>query len=91
MGQCCFGKKKSGGSEDGGHSLTNSGANKYQPAPSAVDPETVRENARAAAERRLQEQNLRGVQGNKPKLPQTPLSPGNGRNQTELSDARAWN
>ena len=92
MGQCCFGKKKSGDSGDGGHSLSNSGANKYQPAPSAaVDPESVRENARAAAERRLQEQNLRGVQGNKPKLPQTPLSPGNGRNQTELSDARAWN
>jgi hypothetical protein len=88
MGQCCFGKKKSGESADGGHS--NSGANKYQPAPSAVDPETVRENARAAAERRLQEQNLRGVQGNKPKLPQA-ASPVSGRNQTELSDARAWN
>jgi len=31
------------------------GSNKYQQAP---DPETVRENARAAAERRLQDQNL---------------------------------
>jgi hypothetical protein len=88
MGQCCFGKKKSGESGDGG--LSNSGASKYQPAPSTVDPETVRENARVAAERRLQEQNLRGVQGNKPKLPQA-TSPASGRNQTELSDARAWN
>jgi len=61
---------------------------KYQQAP---DPETVRENARAAAERRLQEQNLLDVPGNKPKLLRCPMSPRPGRNQIELSDARAWN
>ena len=90
MGQCfgsCFGKKSAGASA-GGYNAAN--ANKYQAAPSP-DPETVRQNALAAAERRLKEQNLRGVQGNKATLPQTPVSPAPGRNQTELSDARAWN
>jgi hypothetical protein len=89
MGQC-FGKKKTGNTTGGSNDNVgnNAGSNKYQQAP---DPETARENARAAAERRMQEQNLRGVQGNKPKLPQSPMSPGQGKNQTELSDARAWN
>ncbi len=65
--------------------------NRYQQAP-APDAETVRENARAAAERRLQEQNLRGVQGTKPKIPNASASSSPGpKNQTELSDARAWN
>mmetsp|Transcript_14511 Transcript_14511/g.30036 ORF Transcript_14511/g.30036 Transcript_14511/m.30036 type:complete len:96 (-) Transcript_14511:421-708(-) len=55
-----------------------------------ADREEVRQNALAAAERRAEEQQMRGVQANKPTI--SPAKEGgNGNNEVVYSDAKTWN